>query len=65
MNVMFSIKTAREYISQYYNYRRYIAFYGQYHREQINQLLRADELEPINVDYITLEENKSVVYSIF
>lgn len=31
----------------------HVALHGQYHRGQINLLLRASELEPINVDYIT------------
>lgn len=31
----------------------HVALHGQYHRGQINQLLRAVDLEPINVDYIT------------
>ncbi|WP_307197039.1 DinB family protein [Neobacillus niacini] len=31
----------------------HVALHGQYHRGQINQLLRAADLEPINVDYIT------------
>ncbi|MEH6953748.1 DinB family protein [Neobacillus drentensis] len=29
------------------------ALHGQYHRGQINLLLRANEFEPVNVDYIT------------
>jgi uncharacterized damage-inducible protein DinB len=31
----------------------HVALHGQYHRGQINQRLRAVDLEPINVDYIT------------
>jgi uncharacterized damage-inducible protein DinB len=31
----------------------HVALHGQYHRGQINQLLRAADLEPINVDYIS------------
>jgi Uncharacterized protein conserved in bacteria len=31
----------------------HVALHGQYHRGQINQLLRGSGLEPINVDYIT------------
>lgn len=31
----------------------HVALHGQYHRGQINQLLRAADLEPMNVDYIT------------
>lgn len=31
----------------------HVALHGQYHRGQINQLLRLADLEPINVDYIT------------
>ncbi|MDR7079301.1 putative damage-inducible protein DinB [Neobacillus niacini] len=31
----------------------HVALHGQYHRGQINQLLRAAKLEPINVDFIT------------
>ena len=31
----------------------HVALHGQYHRGQINQLLRAADLEPISVDYIT------------
>jgi uncharacterized damage-inducible protein DinB len=31
----------------------HVALHGQYHRGQINQLLRATDLKPISVDYIT------------
>lgn len=31
----------------------HVALHGQYHRGQINQFLRAADLEPINVDFIT------------
>jgi uncharacterized damage-inducible protein DinB len=31
----------------------HVALHGQYHRGQINLLLRANEIEPINVDFIT------------
>ena len=31
----------------------HIALHGQYHRGQINQRLREDGMEPVNVDYIT------------
>jgi uncharacterized damage-inducible protein DinB len=31
----------------------HVALHGQYHRGQINLLLRANETEPINVDFIT------------
>jgi uncharacterized damage-inducible protein DinB len=31
----------------------HVALHGQYHRGQINQLLRITGHEPINVDYIT------------
>lgn len=31
----------------------HVVLHGQYHRGQINQLLRGSGLEPINVDYIT------------
>jgi len=30
----------------------HVAMHGQYHRGQINQLLRGAGLEPISVDYI-------------
>ncbi|MFJ5762091.1 DinB family protein [Neobacillus sp. NPDC093182] len=33
----------------------HVALHGQYHRGQINQLLRASDLEPINVDFITFK----------
>lgn len=33
----------------------HVALHGQYHRGQINQLLRAADLEPINVDFITFK----------
>jgi uncharacterized damage-inducible protein DinB len=33
----------------------HVALHGQYHRGQINQLLRITDLEPINVDYITFK----------
>jgi uncharacterized damage-inducible protein DinB len=33
----------------------HVALHGQYHRGQINQLLRAANLEPINVDFITFK----------
>lgn len=31
----------------------HVALHGQYHRGQINLLLRANEIEPVNVDFIT------------
>ncbi|NHC43191.1 damage-inducible protein DinB [Bacillus sp. MM2020_1] len=31
----------------------HVALHGQYHRGQINLLLRANEFEPVNVDFIT------------
>ncbi|MEQ6377498.1 DinB family protein [Bacillaceae bacterium S4-13-58] len=31
----------------------HIALHGQYHRGQVNRKLRENDLEPINVDYIT------------
>ncbi|MDM5326754.1 DinB family protein [Neobacillus sp. CF12] len=37
----------------------HVALHGQYHRGQINQLLRAAELEPINVDYIMFSRSGS------
>jgi uncharacterized damage-inducible protein DinB len=33
----------------------HVALHGQYHRGQINQLLRVADLEPINVDFITFK----------
>ncbi len=33
----------------------HVALHGQYHRGQINQLLRQADVEPINVDYITFK----------
>ncbi|WP_419887557.1 DinB family protein [Neobacillus niacini] len=33
----------------------HVALHGQYHRGQINQLVRKADLEPINVDYITFK----------
>jgi uncharacterized damage-inducible protein DinB len=33
----------------------HVALHGQYHRGQINQLLRKADLEPINVDFITFK----------
>lgn len=35
----------------------HVALHGQYHRGQINQHLRAANLEPINVDYITFRRD--------
>lgn len=31
-----------------------VALQGQYHRGQINSLLRADGFEPVNIDFILL-----------
>jgi uncharacterized damage-inducible protein DinB len=31
----------------------HVALHGQYHRGQINLLLRSNEIEPVNVDFIT------------
>ncbi|MDR7236930.1 DinB family protein [Neobacillus drentensis] len=33
----------------------HVALHGQYHRGQINLLLRANEFEPVNVDFITFK----------
>jgi uncharacterized damage-inducible protein DinB len=33
----------------------HVALHGQYHRGQINLLLRTNEIEPVNVDFITFK----------
>jgi uncharacterized damage-inducible protein DinB len=35
----------------------HVALHGQYHRGQINSLLRATGFDPVNVDYITFVRN--------
>ncbi|MGX6443183.1 DinB family protein [Neobacillus sp. K501] len=35
----------------------HVALHGQYHRGQINLRLRADEFEPVNVDFITFKRS--------
>ncbi|KEQ25143.1 DinB family protein [Paenibacillus tyrfis] len=39
----------------------HVALHGQYHRGQINALLRADGAEPVNVDFITFVREKNDV----
>lgn len=45
--------------TEFQNTRReiltHVALHGQYHRGQINQLLRIADIEPINVDFITFK----------
>jgi len=35
------------------NILTHVALHGQYHRGQINSRLRADSMEPVNIDFIT------------
>jgi uncharacterized damage-inducible protein DinB len=37
----------------------HVALHGQYHRGQINQLLRGSGFEPVNVDYITWDRARN------
>ncbi|WP_248925833.1 DinB family protein [Paenibacillus hamazuiensis] len=46
-------QTGRQYTTSIRDILTHLALHGQYHRGQINSLLRAKGEEPVNVDFIT------------
>ncbi|MDO3410561.1 DinB family protein [Saccharibacillus sp. CPCC 101409] len=51
--VTYANSSGRVFTSSARDILTHVALHGQYHRGQINLLLRRDGLEPINIDYIT------------
>jgi uncharacterized damage-inducible protein DinB len=46
-------QTGKEYKTSIRDILTHVALHGQYHRGQLNSLLRIDGYEPVNVDFIT------------
>jgi uncharacterized damage-inducible protein DinB len=51
--VSYRNSTGTEYQTSIQDILTHVALHGQYHRGQINSMLRAAGIEPINVDFIT------------
>ncbi|WP_462410839.1 DinB family protein [Neobacillus sp. Marseille-QA0830] len=51
--ITYKNSTGKEFTTSLADILTHVALHGQYHRGQINRLLRQENLEPINVDYIT------------
>lgn len=51
--VVYQNSTGREFSTSKRDILTHVALHGQYHRGQINRLLREEGLEPVNVDFIT------------
>ncbi|UUZ86950.1 DinB family protein [Paenibacillus sp. P26] len=55
--VTYRNQTGREYSTSIRDILTHLALHGQYHRGQINTLLRTEGMEPVNVDFITFVRN--------
>ena len=55
LNQMVSYRNSKgiEFTNSVRDILTHVALHGQYHRGQINQLLRVNKFEPVNVDFIT------------
>jgi uncharacterized damage-inducible protein DinB len=51
--VSYKNSTGKEFSNSLRDILTHVALHGQYHRGQINLLLRVDGMEPINTDFIT------------
>ncbi|WP_042462772.1 DinB family protein [Neobacillus dielmonensis] len=51
--IIYKNSTGKEFRTTLADILTHVALHGQYHRGQINRLLRQEQHEPINVDYIT------------
>lgn len=51
--ITYKNQTGASYSTSVHDILTHVALHGQYHRGQINAMLRAAGAEPINVDYIT------------
>ncbi|WP_236619666.1 DinB family protein [Bacillus sp. 1NLA3E] len=56
LDLIISYKNSKgkEFVTSVGDILTHIALHGQYHRGQINQLVRRNGIEPVNIDYITL-----------
>jgi uncharacterized damage-inducible protein DinB len=52
--IQYRNQTGKEFNNSTRDILTHVALHGQYHRGQINALLRTEGLDPIDVDYITL-----------
>ncbi|NHN32666.1 DinB family protein [Paenibacillus agricola] len=51
--ISYTNSTGKEFECSMRDILTHVALHGQYHRGQINSRLRADGIEPVNVDFIT------------
>jgi uncharacterized damage-inducible protein DinB len=51
--ISYKNSTGKEFKKSIRDILTHVALHGQYHRGQINLLLRIDGMEPINTDFIT------------
>ncbi|MBT2658809.1 DinB family protein [Bacillus sp. ISL-18] len=51
--IVYKNSTGQEFSTSVGDILTHVALHGQYHRGQINRLLREDGFEPVNVDFIT------------
>ena len=51
--VIYQNSTGKEFATSVRDIVTHVALHGQYHRGQVNRVLREDGLEPVNVDFIT------------
>jgi uncharacterized damage-inducible protein DinB len=51
--VVYKNSTGKEFTTSIRDILTHVALHGQYHRGQINRVLRGEGLEPVNIDFIT------------
>jgi uncharacterized damage-inducible protein DinB len=51
--IVYKNSTGKEFTSSIRDILTHVALHGQYHRGQINRLIREEGAEPVNVDFIT------------
>ncbi|PFN98562.1 damage-inducible protein DinB [Bacillus sp. AFS076308] len=51
--IVYKNSTGKEFSTSVQDILTHVSLHGQYHRGQINRLLREDGFEPVNLDYIT------------
>ncbi|MGM1021415.1 MAG: DinB family protein [Bacillota bacterium] len=51
--ITYTNSSGKEFTTSIRDILTHVALHGQYHRGQINSRLRADDIDPVNIDYIT------------
>lgn len=51
--ITYTNSSGKEFMTSMRDILTHVALHGQYHRGQINSRLRADGVDPVNIDYIT------------